>query len=148
MDYSDSSSSSTSNDELNSVEDYTSNEFTSDNSMDIADEVDENFNRTIENCIKRLLVIFEQPKDSAELEEFYDDIIQLMSWFYETKWLWDSSDTLTTLDVHIPPDVLTEDILNDGESLQESFANLLKNNYGIQIKEIVNNYFEQNPSEL
>ena len=147
MDYSDSSGS-TSNDELNSVEDYTSNEFTSDNSMDIADEVDENFNRTIENCIKRLLVIFEQPKDSAELEEFYDDIIQLMSWFYETKWLWDSSDTLTTLDVHIPPDVLTEDILNDGESLQESFANLLKNNYGIQIKEIVNNYFEQNPSEL
>lgn len=115
-----------------------------DSSVSIASAIDDvNFKRTIEQCVKHIIDencgvsnTYWNNLTNDKLDVFTDQVIELMGWFYQTMWLWNGSDTLSTTDNEVDAH------LNGIDSLSEIFSELARNNYSPVIKQHICNYFQ------
>lgn len=118
-------------------DDYLS--YVSENSLDLEDEVDEDFYKTIQNILDKVFDFHGVPPHSiatnpSKITDLAKKVVKLMGWFYETKWLWDTSTTLTTIDAQLDP--------TGEDTLQQDFKNLILNNYMPQIEAAIKHYFD------
>ena len=123
-------------------------------SIESMDEID--FEQIVNIFLEKILEIYGLPDvinqvNSAQIygqrfhvsqqniSQIADRIIKLMGWFFETKWMWDSSNTLTMFDA----DVDGNDLINTKNGhLSTVFSQLLKNQYQTSIENQIRKYFK------